>query len=141
MILPAQVVNGRMLIELITTDATGCQTILKQMVEVTPVEVRICPLDLDLQIELFPGSEVPPFSTVQFLFTDTNGIQYQSDLIEQPEISIIEVLQAEDYLPNPEGDPTKKLELNVHCLLYNLEGFQPLQFQSSAYTIGLAYPE
>ena len=140
-IVPAPMTVGRMMIELNTIDATGCQTQLLQMVEINPNGVKVCPLNLAYQLVQLPGQFVLPFNQSEITFTDANGKTYISRLNDQPVFSIFEIMSVKDFNPTPSGDATKIMEINIDCVLFPADSTQSLRFQSNAAVIGAAFPK
>lgn len=139
-IVPAPVSDGKMMIELITIDATDCKTQLLQMIEISSLGVKVCPLDLTFEMIRVPGQFVLPFNQSEITYTDANGEIYNSRLSEQPVFSFLEIFSAEDFNPSPTGDATKIMELDIDCFLFTKDATDSLRIQTNSSVIGAAFP-
>ncbi len=132
--------NGKVLVQVNVTDATGCSAQLKQMIEINPTEVMVCPLGLTYSVTEVPGTPVYPFGMAELVYTNENGLQYKSNVRFQDSDAHFSVLSASSYNPNHLGDPTKLLTLDISCALFDAGGTSQLQFSTSEFRIGASFP-
>jgi hypothetical protein len=76
--------------------------------------------------------------TVAIEWIDSAGTSWRSDRQKQLDFASFEVLNAEDYEPNENGDFTRKLTVHFRCLLYD-EGGEAKEFSGEG-VIAMARP-
>ncbi|MCC6371799.1 MAG: PKD domain-containing protein [Bacteroidia bacterium] len=58
-------------------------------------------------------------SQILVTWTDASGMVYTSDISSQPFGSYFQIVSVEDYEPNENNAPTKKIKLKFNCTVYN----------------------
>ena len=139
-IVRAPIAPGRALIQVDVTDATGCTAHLKQMIEVTPVDIRVCPLNMTYAIKEIPGMPNSPFAKAELEYTDADGKSYSSSLYFQDEEAYFSILSVSPYHPNPAGEPTKLLSLDISCKLFDPAENKEVLFSTNEFHLGAAFP-
>lgn len=70
----------------------------------------------------------------------TDSIVYTSVYPNQPDSSKITILSVENYLPNEQGQKTKKVKLSFNCRLYCQNPFDSIELKNMQVTMAVAYP-
>lgn len=121
-------------VHLTVTDANGCTVSNYQHVK-TASSTSSSVANFSWQAQ---SQSNPDFSKVIVEWVDANGNVYTSADPQQPATSTFQLISAEEYQPNENGQPTKKVHLLVNCILYN--GSNTLQLQNADLFFAFAYP-
>jgi hypothetical protein len=66
-----------------------------------------------------PQQNIYALGAVTILVTDANGMVYSSESLNQALNNKMEIISVEDYEPNSENNPTKKLKIKFSCDVKN----------------------
>lgn len=128
------------------SDAMGCQTQrCRNVYYATPTGniLGYNTADFLVETQRDTTSQFDPlqFSTIIIEYTDDQGITYRSDLgTQQPGTHFFEVLSIEDFMDNPDGLPTKKLQIQFSCLVFTNNG-EVLELNNVRSVFAIAYPQ
>lgn len=120
-------------VHLTVTDANGCTVSDYQRVRTASTSNTVSNFSWQVQSQTNPD-----FSKVIVEWVDANGNLYTSADPQQPVTSSFQLISSEEYQPNENGQPTKKVHLLVSCILYN--GNNTLQLQNADLVFAFAYP-
>ncbi len=85
-----------------------------------------------------PVPNTKRISNVLITYVDANGVQYTSNSLSQPNISTFQVTSVSNYQNNEKNQPTKMLQVQFNCVLYNTVTGAPVPANGTA-TIAVAY--
>lgn len=118
----------------LTVDSAGCTAKYCRKIEAIS---RTCVTNFRYKISP-PNSDTLNFSSVKITWIDKNGDQYTTGF-RQSANDYFRILDSEDYKSDIKGNPTRKLNLEFNCTVYNSIG-DSLQLQDFRGIIGVAYP-
>lgn len=124
--------NGKYTVKLSTTDANNNTSVCMYEVNTNPAGCennfisKFSPLDFSKILK-----------TITVIVREPSGKLYSSAEVELNGTKSAEVIGVEDYLPNADGKPTKRLHLRLSCDLKGPDGQIKLE-DADAY-IGVAY--
>ena len=78
-------------------------------------------------------------SRVNIAWNDADGVEYRTSWGSQPASSFYRIQGVEDYLPNDQGHPTKRLEIHFDCMLYSIQG-TAIRITNGRAFIAVAHP-
>lgn len=121
------------------TDVTGCSS--SWCGNILP-GFQVCNAQFSYSTSTIYDSLPAPmqFSKVTVIYNDGAGMEYRSDLQEQPNTSFFDISDIEGFQENEFGDPTKKLTISFKCDLFSENG-ELIKIDSGDGTIGIAYPD
>jgi len=127
--------NGTYLTSLSITDAAGHTDIQYANVNV--------PITYGCASFFYPSTLTPvidplDLSGIVIEWTDANGAVWTSNNdLQTSANSVFKVVSVEDYLNNENGDPTKKIQVEFSCKLFN--GANSIEIKNAKSTIAVAY--
>ena len=83
---------------------------------------------------------VQPYSKITIIYVDENGNSFRSDRLSQNPIADFKIHDFEPYDDNENGDPTRKLELQFNCSLWD-ENLNQLDIVDGQAVWGVAVPK
>lgn len=130
---------GAMSVRVDMTDDNNCNCSLTQTVNFHNLDTS-CIHHFDYLTEPIytPGSLEEYFSTLNIQYIDENGNLFSSALGEQPDSSFIHIIDIQDFILNEDNLPTKKIDLEFSCRLYDINGNYK-ELSNGTGTIGIAY--
>lgn len=130
---------GTMNISVNMTDDNNCHCSLAQTIDfLSPDSLCLNYFDYHAQPITTAGIPQDYFSTLKIQYVNDNGVIYSSALGEQPNFANINIISTEEYLPNSEGQPTKKVMLEFACRLFDENG-NYIDLKEGKGTIAVAY--
>ncbi len=134
------------------TDGQGCQSVAGFVWSglTTPTANPGCSAHFDYEVSQVAGPidtiEIPipvdsfQFSAVTIIYVDEAGTEYRSDRQKQDQGANFSILNFEDYDENENGQPTKKLDLQFDCNLWD-ENMNRLTITEGQAIWGVALPK
>ena len=84
-------------------------------------------------------TETEAFETVIIEYTDENGKIYSSE--GDNLMSSFEVISKEPFIDNPDGLESSKLQVEIDCILYSMDGQETIHLENTSGTIAVSYPK
>ncbi|MDX2285141.1 MAG: PKD domain-containing protein [Bacteroidia bacterium] len=129
-------VPGRYTVCMTVTDATGCSRTVCKTISSDP---SLCTYNFTYQVSRRGVADPLQGGRVRVRWTDAAGRVWDSALKPQPAESRFELLRQEPYRANLDGDPTRKVELALGCLLFSEE--DTLRLEQVQAVTAVAYPD
>jgi PKD repeat protein len=121
------------------TDAHNCQASVAQTIDFNNPDA-ICLQQYEYQSNVLTetGLLQDYFSTLRVRYVDEDGVVFASDLGEQANYTMLNILNVEEFEVNNDGQPTKKITLEFACRLYDEAG-NSKDLENGLATIAVAY--
>jgi hypothetical protein len=104
-------------------DATGCRCSIAQTVNFNdPTEVCIRHFDYRATPKVVVSTAIDYFSTLEIKYIDAYGTVFSSALGAQPSFATLNILGAEAFEQNTNGEPTQRVTLAFSCRLFDGNG-------------------
>lgn len=115
--------SGLETVRLEVEDATGCTCHLTQTVNFDdPTEICVRHFDYRATPKVIVSTAIDYFSTLEIRYIDEYGTVFSSALGTQPSFATLNILGAEAYEQNTNGEPTKRITLAFSCRLFDGNG-------------------
>ena len=128
--------SGSYLAQVTVVDATGVRTITQYNV-VTKHDISSCAVNFSRTSLSEISAIQQSLSKVRIVYTNEQGVSYQSLGKEQPANSNFEILNVQDGETNENGRPTKIVNIRFNCEVYNAA--EKLTISNGFSTISIAY--
>lgn len=108
----------------VKSGANGCISKIERSLTIknNNIEFISASFDYNLILPVVLNGSLFQMGTVGIQYTDPNGKEYRSDARAQPQGSIFEILDVEDFDQNEKDQSTKKLTIRYECEVFDDAG-------------------